>query len=185
MLHENFQLQHPTPDEDHWFGPEDAQYVLVEYSDFECPFCGSFAPTLEQLKTEYPDMGFVYRHFPLSFHALAQPTAEASECVADLGGNDAFWQFHDDVFAAMPNVTVEGLGDFAAGAGVNQAAFQTCLDAGTFTEKVQAQFSEGQTAGVAATPTSVIYDTETGETALVEGALPFDQVKGIIDGFVK
>lgn len=175
----------PDPKEDHWFGPQDAEYVHVEYSDFECPFCGSYAPTVDQLKDEYGDqMAFVYRHFPLSFHPLAQPAAEASECVADLGGNDAFWTFHDDVFAAMPNVTVEQFGQFAADAGVNQAAFQKCYDAGTFADKVQAQFDEGSSAGIQATPTSVIYNVETGETALVEGALPFDQVKAIVDGFI-
>lgn len=176
----------PNPKEDHWDGPADAQYVLVEYSDFECPFCGSFAPTLAQLKKDYAGkMAFVFRHFPLSFHPLAQPTAEASECVADLGGNKAFWKFHDDIFAAMPNVTVDGLGTFASQAGVNKGAFQTCFDAKKFKAKVEAQFTEGSTAGIAATPTSVIYDMKTGKTAVIEGAQPLAQAKGVIDGFIK
>jgi protein-disulfide isomerase len=172
----------PDPKKDHWMGPEDAKFVHVEYSDFECPFCGSYAPTMKQLKDEYGDkMAFVYRHFPLSFHPLAQPTAEASECVAELGGNTAFWKFHDIMFAKMPNVTVAGLGDFALEAGVNKASFQTCYDAGKHKAKVQAQFDEGSKAGVGATPTSVIYNMKTGKSHAIEGALPFEQAKQIVE----
>ncbi len=175
----------PDPKKDHWDGPADARYVHVEYSDFECPFCGAYAPTMAQLKKDYAGkMAFVYRHFPLSFHPLATPTAEASECVADLGGNKAFWKFHDDVFAAMPNVTVEGLGSFASKAGVNQGAFKKCYDARKFKAKVEAQFNEGSTAGIAATPTSVIYDMKTGKTAVIEGAQPLPQAKAVIDGLM-
>jgi len=176
----------PDANKDHWDGPTDARYIHVEYSDFECPFCGAYAPTLAQLKKDYAGkMAFVYRHFPLSFHPLAQPSAEASECIADLGGNKAFWKFHDDIFAAMPNVTVDKLGTFAAQAGVSQSAFQKCFDAKKFTSKVQAQFNEGSTAGIAATPTSVIYDMKTGKTAVIEGAQPLAQAKAVIDGMMK
>ncbi len=182
----NVEIAQPDPDDDNWLGPVDARYVHVEYSDFECPYCQAYIPTLEQIKADYGDqMAFVYRHFPLSFHPLAQPSAEASECVADLGGNDAFWKFHDDIFAAMPDVTVEGLVDFATGAGVDAAAFQDCYDAGTFTERVNAQLAEGSSAGINATPTSVIYDMETGESVVIEGAQPYDRAKAIIDGFIE
>lgn len=178
-------IAEPNPKEDHWKGPENARYVHVEYSDFECPFCQSYVDTMEGLMTDYPNMAFVYRHFPLSFHPLATPAAEASECVAELGGNEAFWKFHDIVFAAMPTVTVDGLGELAAQAGVNQASFQTCYDEGRYADKVAGQFNEGSTAGVGATPTSVIYDMETGETAVIEGALPLESAKQIIDGFIE
>jgi protein-disulfide isomerase len=176
----------PDPKEDHWDGPQDAMFVHVEYSDFECPFCKGYAPTVDQLKKDYGDkMAFVYRHFRLSFHPLAQPSAEASECVADLGGNTAFWKFHDLIFAQMPNVTVAGLGDIAAQAGADKGAFQECFDAGKFKARVQAQFDEGAKAGIGATPTSVIYNMETGESAPIEGALPLDQVKTIVDNMMK
>lgn len=175
----------PDPDKDHWKGPEDAQLVHVEYSDFECPFCKTYNPTVMQLEKEYGDkMAFVYRHFPLSFHPLAQPTAEASECVASLGGNTAFWKFHDLMFERMPAVTIDGLGALAAEAGVSSAAFQTCYDGGKMKEVVTAQFNEGSKAGVGATPTSVIYDMKSGKTAAINGALPFDQVKAIVDGML-
>jgi len=179
-------IKKPDASEDHWKGPKDARYVHVEYSDFECPFCSKYHETFTQLEKEYAGkMAFVYRHFPLSFHPLAQPSAEASECIASIGGNEAFWTFHNDIFTAMPSVTLEQLPDFAVKAGVNKAAFQTCFDAKKFTAKVKAQASEGQNAGVNATPTNVIYDMKTGKTTVIAGAYPFDQAKTIIDTFMK
>lgn len=177
----------PDPETDHWKGPEDARYVHVEYSDFECPFCQSYySDTLPGLEEEYGDrMAFVYRHLPLSFHPLAEPAAEASECVADLGGNDAFWTFHDAVFEAMPDVTVDQLSQIAGQSGVSSAAVQECMDNDTFLEDVQAQATEAAAAGVNATPTSVIYDMETGETAVIQGAQPFASAKQTIDDFIE
>lgn len=179
-------IEKPDPKTDHWKGPKDAQFVHVEYSDFECPYCGAYAPTAKQLEEEYGDkMAFVYRHYPLPFHPLAQPTAEASECAAELGGETAFWKFHDLMFEKMPNVTVAGLGDFAAQAGVSKASFQTCYDAGKYTDKVKAQMAEGTKAGIGATPTSVVYDMKTGKSAAIEGAQPYEQAKAVVDGIMK
>ena len=177
-------IKKPDTAEDHWKGPKDARYVHVEYSDFECPFCSKYHETFTQLEKEYEGkMAFVYRHFPLSFHPLAQPAAEASECIASIGGNDAFWTFHNDIFSTNP-FTLAQLGDFAVKAGVDKSAFQTCLDSKKFAEKVNAQATEGQTAGVNATPTNVIYDMKTGKTKVIAGAYPFDQAKVIIDTFM-
>lgn len=178
-------IKKPDAAEDHWKGSKDLRFVHVEYSDFECPFCSKYHETFVQLEKEYAGkMAFVYRHFPLSFHPLAQPAAEASECIASLGGNDAFWKFHNDIFTSMPNVTLEQLGDFAVKAGVNKAAYQECYDAKKFTEKVNAQATEANTAGVNATPTNVIYDMKTGKTTVIAGAYPYDQAKQIIDTFI-
>ncbi|KXK12219.1 MAG: Disulfide bond formation protein D precursor [Microgenomates bacterium OLB23] len=175
----------PDPAKDHWKGSKDARYVHVEYSDFECPFCKRYFDSMGQIEKAYGDkMAFVYRHFPLSFHPKAEPAARASECVASLGGASAFWKMHDEIFNAMPTMEVTQLGDLAQKSGVNKAAFQTCLDGGQFKDKVQAQLDEGTKAGIAATPTSVIYDMKTGETAVIEGALPFDSAKQIIDGLI-
>jgi len=176
----------PDASKDHWKGPKDARYVLVEYSDLECPFCKRwFDDAYSKIQDEYGDkIGMVFRHFPLSFHPKAEPAARATECVADLGGQTAFWTMHDEIFAAMPAMEISQLGDLAVKAGVNKAAFQTCMDSNKFKEKVQAQLDEGTKAGVAATPTSVIYDMETGESAVIEGALPFESAKQIIDGLM-
>jgi protein-disulfide isomerase len=87
-------------DQDHVRGNKDAQVLLIEYSDFQCPYCQRFHPTTLQVLEEYKDqVGFVYRHFPLDqLHPYARPAAEASECIKELGGEDAFWKFADKAF---------------------------------------------------------------------------------------
>jgi len=87
--------------DDHVFGDSNGAVALIEYSDLECPFCTRFHPTAQQIAETYPDdVKWVYRHFPLdSIHAEATPAAIASECVADLAGNDAFWTFLERIFA--------------------------------------------------------------------------------------
>lgn len=83
--------------DDHVIGGGKPTVYLIEYSDFQCPYCHSYAPTLEQALTEYGSkIALVYRHFPLtSIHPLAEPLAEGSECAVELGGKDKFWTFHD------------------------------------------------------------------------------------------
>src|SRR3989338_3572308 len=84
------------PKEDHIRGNPDAKVSVIEYSDFECPFCKRHHPTMTQIMDAYgDDVNWVYRHYPLSFHPNAEPSALASECVAEIGGNDAFWGFVD------------------------------------------------------------------------------------------
>ena len=85
-------------EDDHRRGAENPTITIFEYSDFECPFCARVHPTLSQIVDEYPNVAWVYRHYPLSFHPQAMPAAIASECVAIKEGNDAFWEFTDIVF---------------------------------------------------------------------------------------
>lgn len=91
----------PVDENDHIRGSVDAKIKLIEYSDFECPFCKRHHPVMQQLVSTYSasDFAWVYRHLPLtSIHPTAQPLAEASECAAEIGGNDGFWAFADAVF---------------------------------------------------------------------------------------
>lgn len=181
-------IKKPSADE-HWRGDKNVRYVWVEYSDLECPFCKKIHPDMQKLMREYGGkIAWVYRHFPLSFHANAQKEAEATECAADLGDNDAFWSYVDAIFEKTTSngtgFTLTDLSPQAAELGLNQASFQECLDSGKYEKKVKDEFNEGSKAGVQATPTGVIYDLKTGKTQLVEGALPYNQLKQALDDFL-
>ena len=172
-------------DKDHWRN-KDARFVFVEYSDLECPFCKKLHPDLNKLMEEYDGkLGQVFRHFPLQFHAKAQKTAEAIECAAELGGEDSFWKLQDAIFEKMPDVELSELPALAADQGLNQSEFKQCLDSGKYAQKVKDQLDEGVKAGVQATPTGVVYDMKTGKTKLIEGAVPYEQLKSDIDAFIK
>jgi protein-disulfide isomerase len=170
---------------DHIRGNLNTDIILVEYSDYECPFCKDFHATLQQLMKDYGNkIAWVYRHYPLSFHPKAQKSAEAAECVAELGGNDAFWKFSDQLFEKMPDIELSGLPALASSVGINEAKFKNCLDSGKYKDKVNKQLSEGQDAGIQGTPGTVII-TKDGKRDLIGGALPVDQVKTQIDALLK
>ncbi len=162
-----------------------AKLALIEYSDFECPFCGQFHPTTKKVLDAYgDDVVIVYRHFPLSqIHPKAQKLAEASECVTDLGGKDTFWQFADKVFADQ-SITLEGLPALASSLGVNQAKFKTCLDGGKMAGEVDKDYQSGTKAGVTGTPGNILVNLKTGEKKLIPGAVPFETIKADIDAML-
>ena len=184
------ELKIKKPDKsEHWRGDKNARYVWVEYSDYECPFCKKNHPDLiKLLDTNKDKLAWVYRHYPLSFHANAQKEAEATECAAEQGGNDAFWKYSDLIFerttANGTGFALSALAPLASEIGLDQVKFQECLDSGKYEKKVKDQFEEGSKAGVQATPTGVIYDTKTGKTSLVEGALPYEDLKKELDDFI-
>ncbi len=170
----------PITDKDHIRGNKNAKVTIVEYSDLECPFCQRFHPTMKEILQTYGDkVNWVYRHFPLSFHANAQKESEASECVAELGGNDAFWNYVDKIFERTTSngtgFALDKLGPLAAEVGVNQAQFQNCLDSGKYTKLVQDQIADGTSAGVSGTPSTFI------NGQLVVGAQPYSAFKTLID----
>lgn len=177
----------PADADDHLQGSADAKVVLIEYSDFECPFCARFHPTVKQLKEEFGDqIAIGYRHFPLSFHPFAQKAGEASECVAKLGGDDGFWKYSDYVFTE--NEKQQGINDAvitagAEAAGVNMAQFKTCLDSGEMAEKITADTDTGVAAGITGTPGTIII-TEDGAQEIIVGALPYEQVKATVEKYL-
>lgn len=174
----------PTTSE-HWKGSKDAAFVLVEYSDLECPFCKSAHPTLQKLLSDNEGkMAWVFRHYPLSFHPKAQKAAEAVECAADQGGNDGFWKMTDAVYEKMPDLELTGMADLATSVGLDGSSLQTCMDSNKFAQKVKDQQAEGTKAGVQATPSNVIYNLKTDKTLLIEGALPYEQMKPQVEGFL-
>lgn len=172
----------PSAD-DHVRGDINAKVVLVEYSDFECPFCARFHPTLKQVVDEFDDVAWVYRHYPLAFHPNAQPAAEASECVASLGGSEAFWQYNDLLFENTQTLNMDTYKRLAGEVGVSADAVETCLSSGEFKEKVSNQFSVGQGAGISGTPGTIVFvDGEAQE--LIPGALPYEQVKATVEKYL-
>lgn len=179
----------PVTDKDHIRGNKNAGLTLVEYSDLECPFCKRFHPTMQELmKTYEGKIRWVYRHFPLSFHANAQKESEATECVAELGGNDAFWTYVDKMFEKTTSngtgFALDQLGPLAAEVGVDQSAFQTCLDSDKYAQLVKDQIADGTTGGVNGTPSTFLIDKD-GKSQIIVGAQPTESFKTAIDAALK
>lgn len=169
--------------EDHIRGSKDAKVFIIEYSDLECPFCASFHPTAVQALEEYGgDVAWVYRHFPLdSIHANARPTANASECVTELGGNDAFWQFVDLTFENQATaLSEEGMKNTASEIGLDAGAFANCLESEKYADKVEDHYQTGITAGVTGTPGNFVINKK-GEVWVIPGAVPFETLKNTLD----
>jgi predicted DsbA family dithiol-disulfide isomerase len=136
-------------------GPANAPVTIVEFADFECPFCGAFYPTLKQVEKNYADkVRLVYRQFPLTtIHPNAQKAAEASLCANE---QRRFWDFYDALFSDQSRLDVSSLKQRAQALGLNVSAFNTCLDSGSQAAAVQKDSDEGRKIGVNGTPTVFI-----------------------------
>ena len=163
-------------DDDPMKGNADAPVTIVEFSDFECPFCARFhSQTLKQLESEYIDTGkvkLIYRDFPLSFHQNAQKAAEAAECADDQG---KFWEMHDAIFENQQSLSLSSLKQWAVQIGLDTGEFNSCLDSGKHAGEVQNDFQEGASYGVTGTPGFFINGIP------LVGAQPFSSFKQIID----
>lgn len=140
-------------DDDAVKGDPDAPVTIVEFSDYECPFCGRhFQQTYPQIVTNYIDTGkvkLVYRDFPLSFHPQAQKAAEAAECAGEQG---KYFEMHDKLFENQQTLSVANYKTWAGELGLSQTAFDECLDSGSMAAEVATDMSAGQAAGVTGTP---------------------------------
>jgi len=165
----------PITADDHVKGSENAKVTLIEYSDFQCPYCARHYGTINQVVENYGDkVRIVFRHFPLSFHPEAQKAAEASECASEQG---KFWEMHNKIFEANTagTMSVTKWKEEAKNLGLNTKKFNDCLDSGKYADKISQMAAGGSAAGVEGTPATFV----NGE--LVSGALPYDQFKQIID----
>ncbi|MCF7900957.1 DsbA family protein [Candidatus Woesearchaeota archaeon] len=160
----------------HMKGDENAPVTIVEWSDFECPFCARFySQTYGQIVSNYVDSGkvkIVFKHFPLGFHAQAQKAAEASECAGEQG---KFWEMHDMLFEKGVTGSVAGFKKYAADLGLDTTKFDSCLDTGKYASKVSADMAEGQASGVTGTPGFIV------QGELVVGAQPYSVFQAAID----
>ena len=155
-------------------GPSDAPITLVEFSDFECPFCSQFVATLEEVKKKYGDqVRLVFRQFPLSIHASAPKAAEASLCAED---QDKFWPMHDLLFEEQSQLGVTALKEKAGRLGLNRAEFDHCLDSGKHAEQVQKDMRAGGMVGVTGTPALFVNGIPA-----PSGALPYEAVSVFIE----
>lgn len=171
------------PERDHIYGNPDALITLIEYSDFECPYCKSYHPNPKQVVDDSDgQVNWVYRHYPLQFHNPgAQKQAEASECAAELGGNDAFWKYTDTIYERTTSngrgFPIENLVPLAEELGLDADAFRECLESEKYAERVQEELKEGANSGITGTPGTIILNNETGEVRLASGALPVNQLQ--------
>jgi protein-disulfide isomerase len=174
---------------DHWQGNPKARIVIFEYSDLDCPFCIRFHSTMKQLVNDYPnDVLWVYRHFPLDdLHPKARTEAIASECVAKIAGNYAFWKFLDSALAFTssnvedPLPTLKG---FATGLGIDPKAFDSCIATNNIDKKISEiitnQANIGIQSGAKGTPFNVILDRQTGAVYPAPGAQDIETMHEII-----
>lgn len=175
----------PIDGDDHIQGNPKAPIMIVEYSDYDCPFCKNFHETMDKVMNEFGADGkvaWVYRHFPLpQLHPNAPKIAEASECVAELGGNDAFWKFSDLIFgerAVNAGTDMTKLPDFAVQSGVNKDAFNKCFSSGKYTEQITGDITAAMATGAKGTPYSILIvgDSKT----VINGAQPLATVRQMV-----
>jgi protein-disulfide isomerase len=154
-------------------GPSDAPVVMVEFSDFQCPFCQRAEPTVEQvLKTYGNRIKFVYRHFPLPSHPNARPAAEAAACAEEQGH---FWEYHQELFANPNRLSADDLKAHANAIGLDAARFTTCVENHKTKARVDNDIKEANEAGVTGTPAFFVNGRP------IEGAQPFEAFKQVID----
>ncbi len=167
-------------------GKPDAPVTVVEFSDYQCPFCQRyFASTLPAIKNDYIDTGkvrYVFRDFPLdSIHPQARKAAEAAHCAGEQG---KYWEMHDTLFKNQRALMVENLKGFARDLGLKVEEFNRCLDEGKYAEAVSEHLAAGSAVGVSGTPSFFIGKTSadgTMEAAVLRGAQPIAAFRQAID----
>lgn len=169
--------------QDHIIGSPSAPIVLIEYSDFQCPYCNLVHPTIKRLVSESNgQIAWVYRHLPLeSIHPEARPSAIASECVNEQLGGEGFWAFADAMFANQKSLNAAFYEQTAVSLGADLTEFKACVASGTYASRVDADTSEAMNNGGQGTPYTVLYDNR-GQIG-VSGALPYETFSSVIKAF--
>ncbi|MFM7204460.1 MAG: DsbA family protein [Myxococcota bacterium] len=162
-----------SADDDPRMGSADAPVTIIEWSDFQCPYCKRNGETLKEVKQRYGDkVSVVFRDFPLPFHKEAPKASEAAECADEQG---KFWEFHDKLFSNQQALDVGSLKKNAEELQLDMAKFTACLDSGKYKSEIDKDMAEGKVAGVTGTPATFI------NGKMLSGALPIDTYAAIID----
>ena len=166
-------------DDDPMKGDKKAPVTIVEFTDYQCPYCGRYArETMPEIVKNYVDTGkvrYVLRDFPLGNHASAGPAANAAECVREQGGDEMYYDYHDILFENQGELSTEKLKEYAADFDIDQAALATCVDELKFKEEINKDFADGNNYGVRGTPAFFI----NGE--LLAGAQPYENFEAAIE----
>lgn len=156
-----------------WSGGKAAPVTIVEFSDFQCPYCRAAESSVKEVRAKYGDrVKFVYEDFPLGFHEHAMDAARAARCA---GEQDKFWQYHDALFADQAKLAVADLKSKAAKLGLDSKKFAACFDQGTPDAAIKADQAQGESLGVSGTPTFFINGRE------LTGAQSPDRFAAVID----
>lgn len=173
--------------EEYIFGNPDAKIKVVEYADTNCRFCKAFHSTMKQVMSEYGNDGqvaWVYRHFSiLGPNSIRE--AQAVECAGELGGNEKYWEYLDHLFTEAKNegaqlLPGQSIETVASAVGLNPEELVSCVDSGKYAPKIQEHTQAAQASGGRGTPFSLAVDEE-GNTAIINGAQPYENVKMIIE----
>jgi protein-disulfide isomerase len=173
------------------YGALDAQISIIEYSDFQCPYCKTFYDTPKKIVDDMPGkVNIVWRQFPLPFHEpMASKEAGGSICAYQQGGNTAFWKYADGIFKATKSNSQgaplkeedDALMKLAADQGLNMGKFKDCMaNAGALKKIIDADIEDGRSAGINGTPGVIIVNHKTGKVNIIPGALPIEAVKDAI-----
>lgn len=165
---------------DHRYGSMNAPIVLVEYSDFQCPYCTSVYSTLKRLVDESDgEVAWVMRHLPLeSIHPEARPSGMAAECVAEQLGDEGWYKFADAIFADQANMSSGRYLTLASELGANAAEYLSCVSSKKYDQRITDEAAEAQVAGANGTPFTVVVGN--GAQVPISGALPYEQFAAVI-----
>jgi protein-disulfide isomerase len=177
-------------DDDPVLGDSDAQVTVIEFTDFQCPFCSRhFTQTFGQIKSEYIDTGkvkYVSRDYPLNFHPNADEASEAANCANDQG---EYWAMHDKIFeeqeawANLPDA-VPAFKQYAADLGLDASEFASCIDNNTHADEIAADLADGSASGISGTPGFWILGPD-GQAQKISGAYPFETFKAAFDAYLQ
>ncbi len=171
----------PPSADDHIVGSLSAPVILVEYSDFECPFCSLIYPNLKKIVADSNGkIAWIYRNFPLdSIHPEARPAAEAAECIAAELGNDAYWKFADAIFADQQHMGSALYAKIASQLGADPQAFSECVSSKKYDDRINADNAEAMKNGGQGTPFTIVVGKKGAPTSF-SGALPLPQIQAIV-----